>query len=232
MAPDRPGTMAEDYLKLLWKAQERGSGPVSTRQIAETLGVAASSVSGNLRKLDRDGLVEHDPYYSIELTPLGHEVAVGMVRRHRLIETYLVRRLGYSWAEVHEEAEVLEHAVSERFLARIDADLGHPEYDPHGDPIPRADGSMPPTRGELIERLDDGAEGVVTRVFDDDEGLLDYLEEQGIALGDRLRVLARPASGSVVRVELLGPESRVLDLPGTVALAVSLAAPSDLEIPA
>ncbi len=139
-------TMAEDYVKLVWKAGERGGQGLATRDIAASLGVSASTVSGNLRKLDRDGLIEHTPYYGVVLTPLGQQVAVAMVRRHRLIETFLVQRLGYSWDEVHTEAEALEHAVSETFLERVDADLGHPTHDPHGDPIPAADGTVPRPR--------------------------------------------------------------------------------------
>ena len=135
--------MAEDYVKLIWKAREHGGDGIATRDIAAALRVSASTVSGNLRKLDRDGLIEHTPYYGVVLTPLGQQVAVAMVRRHRLIESFLVSRLGYTWDEVHSEAEALEHAVSETFLDRVDADLGHPTHDPHGDPIPRADGSVP-----------------------------------------------------------------------------------------
>ncbi len=216
-------TMAEDYLKILWKAEERGTGPVTTRDIASILGVAASSVSGNLRKLDRDELIVHEPYYRIALTERGRRVAVGMVRRHRLIETFLVDQLGYGWHEVHDEAEVLEHAVSDTFLERIDALLGRPLVDPHGDPIPSADGVVPTTPGALIAALPDGSCGTVARVYDDRPELLQYLAERGIALGGHVRVLQRMHGAGILRVETAGSDEQPVDLPDAAADAIWLA---------
>ncbi|WP_284232328.1 metal-dependent transcriptional regulator [Arenivirga flava] len=219
-------TMAEDYLKILWKAEERGTGPVTTRDIASILGVAASSVSGNLRKLDRDELIVHEPYYRIALTDRGRRVAVGMVRRHRLIETFLVDQLGYGWHEVHDEAEVLEHAVSDTFLERIDALLGHPSVDPHGDPIPSADGVVPTTPGALIAALPEGSCGTVARVYDDRPELLQYLAERGIALGGHVRVLQRMHGAGILRVEraeTAGSHEQPVDLPDAAADAIWLA---------
>lgn len=219
-------TMAEDYLKILWKAEERGTGPVTTRDIASILGVAASSVSGNLRKLDRDELIVHEPYYRIALTERGRRVAVGMVRRHRLIETFLVDQLGYGWHEVHDEAEVLEHAVSDTFLERIDALLGHPLVDPHGDPIPSADGVVPTTPGALIAALPEGSCGTVARVYDDRPELLQYLAERGIALGGHVRVLQRMHGAGILRVEraeTTGSDEQPVDLPDAAADAIWLA---------
>ncbi|GMA28804.1 DtxR family transcriptional regulator [Arenivirga flava] len=218
--------MAEDYLKILWKAEERGTGPVTTRDIASILGVAASSVSGNLRKLDRDELIVHEPYYRIALTDRGRRVAVGMVRRHRLIETFLVDQLGYGWHEVHDEAEVLEHAVSDTFLERIDALLGHPSVDPHGDPIPSADGVVPTTPGALIAALPEGSCGTVARVYDDRPELLQYLAERGIALGGHVRVLQRMHGAGILRVEraeTAGSHEQPVDLPDAAADAIWLA---------
>jgi DtxR family transcriptional regulator, Mn-dependent transcriptional regulator len=221
--------MAEDYVKLVWKAGERGADGLATRDIAAALRVSASTVSGNLKKLDRDGLIEHTPYHGVVLTPLGHETAVAMVRRHRLIETYLVRRLGYSWDEVHTEAEALEHAVSETFLDRIDADLGHPTHDPHGDPIPAADGTVPASPGALLATLSPGACGTVDRVSDDDPALLRYFDELGVRLGTHLRVeRVRDYAGvvAVSRRSADGSESLV-DLPAAAADAIWLAPDDD-----
>jgi DtxR family Mn-dependent transcriptional regulator len=217
--------MAEDYVKLIWKSSERGDAALATRDIAAILKVSASTVSGNLRKLDRDGLIEHTPYHGVVLTPLGQQSAVAMVRRHRLIETYLVDRLGYGWDEVHIEAEALEHAVSDTFLERIDAELGHPTHDPHGDPIPGADGVVPAVRGALLSTIAAGTCGTVGRVSDDDPGLLRYFDELGVALGTHLRVEdVRDYAGviAVTRRADDGSESLV-DLPAAAGSAVWLA---------
>lgn len=222
-------TMAEDYVKLIWKASERGGPGLATRDIAASLRVSASTVSGNLKKLDRDGLIEHTPYYGVVLTPLGQQVAVAMVRRHRLIETFLVERLGYSWDEVHTEAEALEHAVSERFLERVDADLGHPTHDPHGDPIPGADGIVPDSPGTLLGAIEPGACGTVDRVSDDDPSLLRYFDELGVGLGTHLRVeRVRDYAGviAVSRRATDGSESLV-DLPAAAASSIWLAPDGD-----
>lgn len=129
-------TVAQDYLKVIWTAQEWSHEKVSTKMLAERMGVSASTASESIRKLADQGLVDHEKYGAVTLTDHGRKAAVLMVRRHRLLETYLVNELGYGWDEVHDEAEVLEHAVSDLLLAKIDAKLGHPQRDPHGDPIP------------------------------------------------------------------------------------------------
>ena len=134
--PPEPGptrsTMTEDYLKVIWKAEEwaaEGSPGITTNEIAATLGVGASTVSGNLRKLERDGFIDYTPYRSIALSERGRHVAVGMVRRHRLIELFLVQVMGLRWDEVHDEAELLEHVVSDRLIDRIDELLSGIEDD-------------------------------------------------------------------------------------------------------
>lgn len=144
--------VAQDYLKVIWNAQEWGDGPATPTQLAERLGVAAPTVSETLRRLASAGWVEHRPYGSPTLTDEGRRIALAMVRRHRLIETWLVRELGYRWDEVHDEAEELEHAVSDRFVDRIAERLGQPERDPHGDPIPSVDGRVtrPPDRKSVV----------------------------------------------------------------------------------
>src|SRR5690554_6655643 len=126
---------AQNHLKVIWGLQEWSDDPVLPSTIAEKSGLRPSSVSGAISKLVERGLVEHEPYGAVHLTDAGRRLALDMVRRHRLIETFLVRALGYGWDEVHDEAEELEHAVSDLMVERLDAFLGHPRRDPHGDPI-------------------------------------------------------------------------------------------------
>src|SRR3989337_1297624 len=133
-------TLAETYLKVIWNAGEWIEEPVTVGALAARLGFTPSTVSEAIRKLDRLGLVSHARYGAIELTKEGRLAALAMVRKHRLLETFLVTELGYTWDEVHDEAEILEHACSDRFIDRLANKLGDPTRDPHGDPIPRSDG--------------------------------------------------------------------------------------------
>jgi len=202
MGRSRVSTMTEDYLRIIWKAQEWPDGSVSTSELASTLGVTPSSVSANLKKLARDSLIDYEPYGRIGLTPAGHEIAVMVVRRHRVLETYLVECLGLGWDEVHLEADALEHAVSDRVLDRMDEVLGRPGHDPHGDPIPRADGSIAPSverdPAARLGRVDPGARGRVIRISYHEPAILRYLEERQITIGTRFRVEAtNRAAGSV-----------------------------------
>lgn len=202
MGGSRVSTMTENYLKIIWKAQEWPDGSVSTSELASTLAVTPSSVSANLKKLARDGLIDYEPYGRIGLTPAGHEIAVMVVRRHRVLETYLVECLGLGWDEVHVEADALEHAVSDLVLDRMDEVLGLPGHDPHGDPIPRADGSIARSvEGHPAARLsevDSGARGRVVRISDHEPAILRYLQARQITIGTRFRVEAtNPAAGSV-----------------------------------
>lgn len=136
-----------------------------------------------VKKLVAQGLVEHAPYGTIGLTAAGRTEALRMVRRHRLVETWLVQQFGYGWDEVHDEAEILEHTLSDRLLDAIDAQLGRPTHDPHGDPIPTADLSMPEVRGILAAALQTGAEGRILRINDHDPAVLRALAAAGIGLG-------------------------------------------------
>ena len=202
MKGQRVSKMVEDYLKIIWSAQEWPDDSVSTNQIAETLAVTPSSVSANLKKLARDGLIDYQPYGSISLTPAGNEIAIMVVRRHRVLETYLVERLGLGWDEVHAEAHSLEHAVSDFVLDRMDHVLGHPECDPHGDRIPRADGSIARSAernsAERLSEIDPGAHGRVIRISDHEPEILQYLEKRQIAIGTHIEVDERnPNVGSV-----------------------------------
>ena len=147
--PSRLTTVAENYLKAIYGHTEWQSEAMTSSQLAARLGLAPSSITEMVRKLTVQGLVEHSRYGTIVLTPTGRAEALRMVWRHRLIETWLVREFDYTWDEVHDEAEVLEHALSDRLLDAIDARLGFPQADPHGDPIPARDGSVPQLSGVL-----------------------------------------------------------------------------------
>ncbi|MGC0272534.1 metal-dependent transcriptional regulator [Pseudactinotalea sp. Z1739] len=192
--------MAQDYLRTIFKVQEWHPGPVAVNELAERMGVAASTASGNVRKLVADGLVAHKPYGGVELTPAGRRAAVQMARRHRLLETFLVERLGYSWDEVHDEAEHLEHAASDTFIERIEEDLGFPTHDPHGDAIPDRDGVMVATSARMLSEVESGACGTIARISDDDPAVLRYLTGHGIEVGTHLRVHDRQEGAGVVRI--------------------------------
>ncbi|WP_017178361.1 metal-dependent transcriptional regulator [Actinomyces timonensis] len=183
-------TVTQDYLKAVWAATEWGGAGASITGLAQRMGVAASTASENVSRLVDAGLLEHEPYRAVTLSAEGRRRAMGMVRRHRLLETYLVEALGFDWDEVHEEAEVLEHAVSERLLDRVDAALGRPSRDPHGDPIPTADGAMAVPALRSLDALRVGETGAVARI-QDDPATLQALDRAGIGLDSRIVVVGR-----------------------------------------
>lgn len=213
-------TVAQDYLKVIWTAGEWSGEQVSTKMLAERIGVSASTVSEAIRKLSDQGLVDHARYGSISLTDRGRSAAVAMVRRHRLIEAFLVGELGYGWDEVHDEAEVLEHAVSDLMIARIDAKLGHPERDPHGDPIPAPDGTIPTPPARQLSDFADGEFGVVARISDSDPAMLRYFDTVGICLDLTITVLERRDYAGTVSVRL--GEGTVVELGNPAAQAIWL----------
>ena len=190
--------VAQDYLKVIWTAQEWSATKVTTKLLAEKLAVSPSTVSEAVRKLADQGLVSHERYGSVTLTEIGRLAAVLMVRRHRLIETFLVRELGYGWDEVHDEAEVLEHAVSERLMERLDTKLGNPTRDPHGDPIPDLHGTVPESSARQLADFGPGDLGRVARIADTDPDMLRYFDSVGIALDRHIEVVEqRPFAGTV-----------------------------------
>lgn len=185
-------------MKVIYDLQERGTGPVTISGMAERLSVSNSSVSGMLRKLNELGFVEHQRYGNVSLTETGTKAALAVLRRHRLLETYLVAELGYSWDEVHDEAEILEHVVSDKFVDRIAAHLGNPVVDPHGDPIPTREGAIVERESVLLSEAEAGTSGVIVRVNDTDPELLRYLADIDIGIGMRVEVVERlPFAGSL-----------------------------------
>ncbi len=173
---------AEDYLKVIYGHTEWQPDPITPSQLAARLGLAPSTVTEMVKKLVAAGYVAHAPYRAVRLTDDGRAAALRMVRRHRLVETWLVRQYGYGWDEVHDEAEVLEHTLSDRLLAAIDEQLGFPVRDPHGDPIPAADGRVEIPDAVLLSTLDAGVRGRVARISDRDPDVLRQLEASGVGL--------------------------------------------------
>lgn len=188
MDPSEITPVAQDYLKVIWSATEWGDPPITTSALAARYSTSAPNVTDTIKRLAAQGLVEHRPYKPVLLTPAGRAYAVAMVRRHRLLETFLVSMLGYSWDQVHDEADRLEHAASEMLIERIDAQLDHPRQDPHGDPIPTADGQTHLPEGTL--RLADAAPGdyCIVRVSDADPARLQALDLQDLLPGRPLQV--------------------------------------------
>jgi len=190
--PTRPSEAIEDYAKAIYALQQRGeSGTVATNELAARLGVTAGSASAMIRKLAEKGFVEHVPYHGVQLTAKGERVALEVMRHHRLLELYLSEHLGMPWDRVHEEADTLEHVLSEDLEARIAAKLGNPTHDPHGDPIPAADLTIEEHQTQSLADLTPGQRGRFVRVSDSDPAMLRYLDDRGVRLGDSLEVLER-----------------------------------------
>ncbi len=207
----------EDYLKAIYVLQSEEGPPVSTSAIAEYLDKTSPSVTDMLGKLEDRGLVEREPYQGAELTAEGEAVALEVVRHHRLLEAFLADRLDYDWSEVHDEADALEHHISEDFERRVAETLGDPAVDPHGDPIPSAD--LEPVDEGSGPRLSDHVEGdhvVVTRVSDRDETELDYLADAGITPDTELTVVDVAPFGMVTVETPTGEQS----LPAEIARSI------------
>lgn len=215
-------SVAQDYLKVIWAAQEWSDRLVTTKALAARLGVGTSTVSETVRRLADAGLVSHEPYGAVGLTEAGRAHALAMVRRHRLLETFLVAHLGYAWDEVHDEAEVLEHAVSDSFVERVAALLGHPVRDPHGDPIPDADGTLHMPRAWTLWDSEPG-QWRVARISDADPELLRYLASVGLVLDAPVTVTRQAAVAGVVSAAV--PGGAKVDLAEPAASAIWLTAP-------
>ena len=193
-----PSASVGDYLKAIWEGGE--SGAASTKDVADRLSISSASVTNMFVRLQEMGFVEYERYRGVSLTERGREEALRLVRRHRLIETFLLEHLGYSWDEVHEEAERLEHAVSDEFTERLAEFLGHPDHDPHGDPIPAADGTFKPDYSFPLGEAAAGQLVLISKVSDE-ASMLDYLGEHGLVPGRLLKVKEVRGLDGVVTVE-------------------------------
>jgi DtxR family Mn-dependent transcriptional regulator len=199
----------EDYLKAIYQLSRDG-GPVSTSAIADRLGVAAGSVTGMLKRLAEQGLVEHTRYYGARLTAHGAANAVQTIRRHRVLELFLVRILGYTWDRVHEEAERLEHAVSEEMIDRMAEVLGEPDEDPHGAPIPTTGEEFHETKFPALTEIGAGRPAVLRRVSDEDPEALRRLAEMNLVPGVELEVLSQPQSDGPLTLRV-GSEKQTVE---------------------
>ena len=206
-----PSATVENYLKALYQAEtasdERRLVPMG--RLATAVGVAPGTATTMVKALAESGLVEYEPYAGVRLTPAGAKLAAMVLRRHRLIEQFLVEIMGMSWTEVHDDAEKLEHVVSDRLVDRMDAMLGHPSVDPHGDPIPTADGAMESHRYHSLLKCPLGKPVTVARVADQDATFLRFLETQGLKPGQSIEVEARDPVADRVSLRT-GAEQRVI----------------------
>lgn len=219
---ERPSASVEDYVRAIYGLNERGVA-VTNATLTQRLGLSPSSVSGMINKLTQLGLVTHVRYRSVELTSQGRRLAYDVLRRHRLLELFLVEELDYTWDEVHKEADALEHAASDELVARIAAKLGHPSHDPHGDPIPSADGTVEKPTTQLLDQLPPGTVGTIARVWDTDSDLLRYLTDHELTLGNRIEIVERKPFGGPLVVNVgEGANSQTHFLGSEIAAALSI----------
>ena len=199
----------EDYLKIIYRLQAE-SGWAQTSAIAEKLSIAPPSVSGMVKRLAESGLLAHAPYKGVQLTETGQRQALRMLRRHRIIELYLIAQLGYAWHNVHEEAERLEHAVSDDLIERMDRALGHPTHDPHGAPIPTADGEIETTHYVPMTDIDVGSAGWLRMVGDKDSERLRFIASLGLRPGVQFEVIARQPFNGPLTIRFDGDREEVI----------------------
>lgn len=219
----------EDYLKAIYELEQHEER-VSTNALAERLGFAPASITGMLKKLAnyQPPLVDYARHRGVQLTPAGEKIALEIVRHHRLIELYLVQALGYSWDEVHEEADRLEHVISEEFEARIAAYLGDPSHDPHGHPIPAKDAtSIGELAGIPLSALSEGQSGQIVRVADKDPAILRYLAELGMTPNVQVRVVTKAPFDGPLHVQVGDSPPHALGLTVTRSVFVVLDVASD-----
>lgn len=208
--------VVEDYLTALFRAEEWDEEP-TTGKLAEVIGVTASTVSATLKKLNLEGFVNYRPYGDIELTPAGRDIAINVIRRRRIIETYLSEKLGLGAHELHGEADLLEHAVSPRVLEKMFQAVGYPTLDPHGDPIPTESGEMTINYGLMLLELKAGASATVTRVRDGNPSVVRYLTGVGITVGTTVTVVEALRDIATLRLQI---GEMFQDIPLAVANAV------------
>jgi DtxR family Mn-dependent transcriptional regulator len=202
-----PSLTVENYVKTIYQICLAGDGQAATGQLAQALGVSPGTVTSMLKTLGESNLVTYTPYEGVRLTQAGEALALRIVRRHRLIELFLVRTLDLTWDEVHEEAENMEHAVSDRLVDRMDAFLGHPVADPHGDPIPRSDGSYETPASRSLAECSVGDEFLLARVIDQSPEFLRFLSSSGLPLGAEGRVVANGSEAGIVTVKVAGKQT-------------------------
>lgn len=210
----------ENYVKAIYQIAGNDGQPAATGRLAESLGVSPGTVTSMLKTLSESGLAEYVPYEGARLTDKGRVLALRVLRRHRLIELFLVRTLNLTWDEVHEEAENMEHAVSDLLIDRIDAFLGRPATDPHGDPIPRADGTVARSASRRLSDLSVGERFRIERVTDQSSDFLRYLTEAGLELGTEGRIITSRSEAGVITIECGGRQTTLAhDVAGRLLVA-------------
>src|SRR5215470_19585990 len=221
-----PSSTVENYLKAIYLGATRlgpGERLVPMGQLASAVGVVSGTATTMVKTLAESGLVEYEPYAGVALTAAGHKLAALVLRRHRLIELFLVRVMGYSWDEVHDEAEQLEHAVSDRLIDRMDEMLGRPEVDPHGDPIPTADGLVRRQDADTLLTCPLHTRVKVLRVVDQDKAFLRFIEGHHLKPGESIEVEHRDAASDSVRVRGLNDERVTIGTRAASKLLVQVA---------
>jgi DtxR family Mn-dependent transcriptional regulator len=221
-----PSSTVENYLKAIYQGQlvlPPDARLVPMGQVASALGVTPGTATTMVKALSESGLAEYEPYSGVRLTGAGEKLAGLVLRRHRLVELFLVQVMGMSWAEVHDEAEQLEHVVSERLIERIDDMLGHPTHDPHGDPIPTPEGTITPRHLESLLTCPLGTPVIVTRIADQDPAFLRFIERNGLKPGQRIEVEARDTAADAVTVQGNGRPSLTIGTRAASKLLVEFA---------
>ena len=217
-----PTSTVEDYLKrILLEEQAAPSIRVSTGRIAAALSVAPATVTSMLKTLANSGLVSYEPYSGVSLTEAGNQLALHVVRRHRLVELFLVRVMGMDWSEVHEDAELLEHSVSENLIQKMDEMLGYPEVDPHGDPIPTAGGEVQQPEAVSLLLCDLDVPVKVVRVGDQNAEFLQLVEREGLRPGRQLEVKERDEAAESVLLHRSAREPLILGFGAASKILVS-----------
>lgn len=200
----------ENYLKAIFKIEEREDGPAGTNHIAEEMRTSAASASDMIRKLSEKELLDYEKYRGVQLSQEGRRIATLLIRKHRLWESFLVEKLNFNWDEIHEIAEELEHIRSPKLIRQLDAFLGHPKYDPHGDPIPNAEGIFHKRQQIRLSKMQKEAIGVIVGVNEHSTSFLQFLDQQGLVLGTRIRLLQLYDFDESVEVEVNNKEKRTL----------------------
>ena len=211
----------ENYLKAIYKLQEQNGDTVANSDLAKAMEVHSASVTDMLKKMARKKLINYEKSRGFRLTEKGKQIALSIIRKHRLWEVFLLEKLGFGWDEVHEIAEQLEHIQSESLINRLDAYLGHPKADPHGDPIPNANGVLVKSKSILLSELKKNQSGKFTGVIDHSPAFLSYLDKIGIALGDTIKIKNVEAFDNSITLQLRGKTELVVSLKVANSLLVT-----------
>lgn len=200
----------ENYLKAIYKISEKQDKPVSTNAVSKEIKTSAASVTDMLKRLAEKDLINYQKYKGVSLTKKGTKVATNLIRKHRLWEVFLVKKLKFSWDEVHEVAEQLEHIKSEILVSRLDDFLDNPKFDPHGDPIPDEDGNMTFRKQSQLSEMDEGQEGVVVGVTEDATPFLQYLTKLGLELGSKIKIMEKYEYDNSIKIKLNKKKEQIL----------------------